>query len=62
MIEDRLWKEAEERFFEVVKERGDDNQPVRRYFLQIKRLRVQYSQRPAIMMVIRNISLIVEFE
>ena len=62
MIEDNFWKEAEERFFEVIKEREDDNQPVRRYFLQIKRLRVQYSQRPAIMMVIRNISLIVEFE
>lgn len=66
MIEDNSWKESEERFFEVIlelpTESTKDYVERNQFFLQIKRVHVQYSNRPAIMIVIRNISLIVEFE
>ena len=68
MLDSDFWNENEERFFEIVipaKEENDEQgerHDEDRIFIQIRRLKVQYNQQPAKMIVIRDISLIIDFE
>ena len=64
IIENADWKQADEQFCELKmaakEEEGVDEEM--RVFAQIKKLDLQFRQKPAIMVIIRNISHIIKYE